>query len=141
MIRVWEISKDDLVGLHLQSWWDLRALSWDQLCLNHWNPLLVLHQALQGPRVILIGSPESNLVLFILWVGQVWNRFYRPLFCLHSWLNPLPILMISYDIIVLGDNFSFDDTFLHFLHNVPFTIGNKLYIQVKLEMLLPLFIT
>ena len=63
MFRVWEISKDDMVGLHLKSWWDLWGLPWNQLHVGHWDPLLVLHQVLQGLGVIpwLIRSLDSNL--------------------------------------------------------------------------------
>ena len=45
--RIRKVSKDDLVGLHLRLWRHLRTLPWNQLRLRRWNPLLVLHQALQ----------------------------------------------------------------------------------------------
>ena len=45
--RIRKISKDDLVGLHLRLWRHLRTLPWNQLRLRRWDPLLVLHQALQ----------------------------------------------------------------------------------------------
>ena len=46
IFRVWEVAKDDLVGLYFWLWWPLRTLPWDQLCLSCWDSLLVFHQAL-----------------------------------------------------------------------------------------------
>ena len=45
--RVWEIPEDDLARLHLQLRRDLRPLPWGQLCLRHWDCLLVFNQAFQ----------------------------------------------------------------------------------------------
>ena len=45
--RVWKISKDDLVWLHLQLRRFLRPLPWNQLRVSHWARLLVLCQTLQ----------------------------------------------------------------------------------------------
>ena len=45
-LRVREISKNDLAGLHLQLGRDLRTLPWHQLCLCHRVRLLVLNQTL-----------------------------------------------------------------------------------------------
>ena len=39
--RVWEVSKDDLAGLHLKSGWTLWALPWSQLRINDWTSVLV----------------------------------------------------------------------------------------------------
>ena len=45
--RKCEITKDDLVGLHLRLWRPLWTLPWNQLCVSCWDYVLVLHQIVQ----------------------------------------------------------------------------------------------
>ena len=44
--RVRKIKENDLAGLHLQHRWRLWTLPWNQLCVCHWDHLLVLCQTL-----------------------------------------------------------------------------------------------
>ena len=45
--RIWEVSKNDLAGLHLKFGWNLWALPWHQLHISRRTSILVHHQAFQ----------------------------------------------------------------------------------------------
>ena len=63
--RIWKISKNDLVGLHLWLRRDMWTLPWDQLCVSGWDCLLVHSEALQE---LLIFLSITKIFFFVLHV-------------------------------------------------------------------------
>ena len=64
--RIWEISKDDLAGLHLKPWRTLWTLSWNQFHFCYRTFILVHHQAFQGsfgPSSLILKINKARLLL------------------------------------------------------------------------------